>query len=133
MTTWANPYISFGGNALEAFEFYKSVFGGTLHTLTGEAFGMSPDIIMHAHLETADGWTIMGADSEEAAGDVTRMNVTIGGPAADLEKAEKWYAALAEGGEGYFPLEKQQWGDVYGQLKDKFGVTWAFNFGDNQA
>lgn len=136
MTTWVNPYIFFDGNAKEAFEFYQSIFGGTLNTLTGAQFGLpeeQAERIMHAHLETADGWTIMGADGDEneSLGEVQRMNLTIGGPAQDLEKVEGWYAQLAEGGAATFPLEKQQWGDVYGQVKDKYGVTWAFNMGNN--
>lgn len=131
MSTWINPYLFFNGNAREAFTFYQSIFGGKLDLLDGKTFGLPEDQhdrIMHSHLKTEDGWTIMGAD-DEVEGDLNRANLTLGGTEKDVPTAQKWYDALAEGGERTFPLERQQWGDLYGQVKDKFGVTWAFNFG----
>ena len=56
MTSRLNPYISFNGNAREAMEFYRRVFGGTLTLNTFGEYG-SPDSpeaekIMHSMLET---------------------------------------------------------------------------------
>ena len=67
MASRLNPYISFAGDAREAMEFYKRVFGGTLALNTfGELGGQdapSPDKIMHGMLETDNGFTLMGADN----------------------------------------------------------------------
>ena len=67
MASRLNPYISFSGNAQEAMEFYKSVFGGTLTLTTFGEYGAqdSPDAdkIMHGMLETDSGLTLMGADT----------------------------------------------------------------------
>ena len=66
MATRLNPYISFNGNAREALEFYKEVFGGTLALSTFGEFGNpgeGGDKIMHGMLETDQGYTLMGADT----------------------------------------------------------------------
>src|SRR3712207_9446770 len=63
-----NPYLSFSDNARDAMEFYKSVFGGTLTMNTFGDYGAQGDEankIMHAQLETDDGYTLMGADTPE--------------------------------------------------------------------
>jgi len=62
-----NPYISFDGTAQEAMEFYKEVFGGELTMNTFGSFGQSDpaiaDKIMHAQLETSNGFTLMASDT----------------------------------------------------------------------
>ena len=67
MASRLNPYISFDGNAREAMEFYKRVFGGTLTLNTfgeyGEPDAPDADKIMHGNLETDSGFTLMGADT----------------------------------------------------------------------
>lgn len=128
---WLNPYLNFGGQAREAFEFYQSIFGGKLDLVDGKAFGMPEeqhDRIMHAHLETEGGWSIMGSDGRDNTGEFAGFYLNIGGPKEDLETARTYYAALAEDGVATMPLETQQWGDTYGQVVDKYGVTWSFNF-----
>ena len=140
MTTWINPYLDFPGTCREAFEFYADVFGGKLDVLTAAEMGVpeiAPERIMHAHLETADGWTIMGADcdegsEEDSSGLVSRCTLTIGGVDADLPKAQQWFAQLAAGGQALMDLAPQMWGSTYGQVRDKYGVTWAFNIGGEE-
>ncbi len=67
MASRLNPYISFPGNAREAMDFYRSVFGGSVTLNTFGEFGPpdSPeaDKIMHGQLETDGGFTLMGADT----------------------------------------------------------------------
>lgn len=67
MASRLNPYISFGGNAREAMEFYKEVFGGSLSINTFGEFGApdteSSDKIMHSLLEADNGFVLMGADT----------------------------------------------------------------------
>lgn len=132
MATRLNPYISFDGQARQAMEFYHSVFGGELKMNTFGEFGMQDtpqaDQIMHAQLETDLGYTIMAADTppgmEYQPG--SRITVSLSG---DEEVLRDYFNALADGGKVGTPLEKQMWGDEYGDLVDKFGVNWMVNMG----
>ncbi|WP_430334737.1 VOC family protein [Rhodococcus sp. ACT016] len=129
MVSRLNPYISFAGNAREAMEFYKSVFGGTLNMSTFGEFG-SPedgDKIMHAMLETDSGFTIMGADTppgmERTVG--TDMSVSLSGD--DAVELRGYWDKLSASGTVHMPLEKQMWGDIFGSCADQFGVAWMVN------
>ncbi|MFD5826016.1 VOC family protein [Lentzea sp. NPDC060358] len=132
MATRLNPYISFDGQARQAMEFYQSVFGGELKMSTFGEFGMQDapqaDQIMHAQLETDAGYTLMASDTppgmEGKSG--SRITVSLSG---DDEVLREYFAKLAEGGQVGTPLEKQMWGDEYGDLTDRFGVNWMVNLG----
>jgi PhnB protein len=129
-----NPYINFSGNAREAMEFYQSVFGGKLDVSTFGDFqmpGISEDdvnLIMHSQLATTAGFTIMGSDLPASMGevpDVSNITVSISGDEAD--EIRGYWDGLAEGGQVAMPLEQAPWGDYFGQLSDKFGVSWMVN------
>jgi PhnB protein len=132
MASRLNPYISFDGNAREAMEFYREVLGGDLTLSTFGEFGLAggPEEhqIMHGQLETPAGFTLMGADvppgAEHRPGNA--ITVSLAGDDAELRT---WFERLAEGGEVTVPLEKQMWGDEFGQLVDRFGVPWMVNIG----
>lgn len=129
MATRLNPYISFAGNARQAMEFYKSVFGGTLNMSTFGDMGAPADNdgIMHAMLETDSGYTLMGADTppgmEHRAG--TDMSVSLSGD--DAVQLRGYWDKLSASGSVQVPLEKQMWGDTFGSCTDEFGVTWMVN------
>ena len=44
-----------------------------------------------------------------------------------------YFQRLAEGGTVDMPLEKQMWGDEFGMLTDKFGISWMVNVGTGSA
>lgn len=129
MASRLNPYISFAGNAREAMEFYKSVFGGTLNMSTFGDMGAPADNdgIMHAMLVTDSGFTIMGADTppgmEHKVG--TDMAVSLSGD--DADELRGYWDQLAGSGTVHVPLEKQMWGDTFGACADRFGVSWMVN------
>lgn len=138
MTSKLNPYISFEGNAREAMEFYKTVFGGQLDLSTfGEAGmteGVEPDGIMHAMLVAENGITLMAADTatgmrEYVAG--TNMSVSLSGD--NEEELNGYYNKLVEGGKVEEPLKKAPWGDTFGMCIDKFGVFWMVNIAGAKA
>ena len=135
MTTRLNPYLSFAGNAREAMEFYASVFGGELNIMAfGDMGGMGmPEdqhhLVMHADIMVNDGVTLMGADMGEHA----HPNGSISMSGDDDDTLRGWFAGLAEGGEVKEPLTAAPWGDVFGQLTDKFGVAWMFNIAGTPA
>lgn len=131
-----SPYIQFNGQAREALEFYASVLGGTPRILTfGEAGveGMgSPEGVMHGQLETDGGYVLMAADGTRPEDEVVRggMNLVLWG--SDEATLRRQFDGLAEGGEVNMPMEKQMWGDVYGDLTDRFGINWGVNVGSSE-
>src|SRR5215218_10529057 len=73
-----NPYLNFNGNTEEAFNFYKSVFGGEFATVM--RFGETPgcdempisesdkEKIMHIALAIGNGDVLMATDALESMG-----------------------------------------------------------------
>jgi PhnB protein len=134
-----NPYISFNGNARQAMEFYKSVFGGTLTLNTFGEYGQPDsghaDKIMHAMLETDSGYTLMGADTPPGMpynpGD--NISVSLSGDDAEADKLRGYWEKLSAGGTVTVPFEKQMWGDEFGACVDQFGVPWLVDIVAPQA
>lgn len=128
MTSRLNPYISFAGQAREALEFYGTVFGGTPTISTFGEYGMPgapEDQVMHGQLETPRGFTIMAADGssdDEGASGSGPITISLSGD--DAEDLRAYWAKLSDGGTVTMPLEKQMWGDEFGQCVDRFGVRW---------
>ena len=137
MSSRLNPYISFDGTAREALEFYRSVFGGELNVSTfgdyGAAEGVDADGIMHGQLETASGYTIMGADTPPGMQHSPGSSITISLSGDDGDELRGYFTQLSEGGTVTVPLEKQMWGDEFGQCVDRFGVGWLVNISEPQA
>ncbi|MDV7087903.1 VOC family protein [Rhodococcus opacus] len=131
MTSRLNPYISFDGNARQAMEFYKEVFGGTLALNTfgeyGAPEGEGADKIMHAMLETDNGYTLMGADTPPGMEHNPGTNIAVSLSGDDGDELRGYWAKLADGGSVSVPLEKQMWGDEFGSCTDKFGISWMVN------
>ena len=132
MATRLNPYLRFNGDAREAMEFYHSIFGGDLKVNTFGEFGMQDtpqaDQLMHAQLETELGYTIMASDTPPGMGYNPGDTITVS-LSGDEEVLRTYFEMLAEGGKVGTPLEKQMWGDEYGDLVDKYGVSWMVNLG----
>lgn len=132
------PYLFFKGNAKEAMEFYKNVFGGEL---TMSRLGDSPkevleqmkiaesrhDEIMHASLKGPV--NLMGSDSQMASDHSAKVELSING--SDETQMRQIFDKLSEGGKVRMPLQKQFWGDIFGTVTDKFGVDWMMNIGNN--
>ena len=132
MPSRLNPYLSFRGQAREALEFYRSVFGGEHAITTFGEFGEAPpgveaDSVMHGQLETPMGYTLMISDVPGGMELTVGNNVTLSLSGDDAEALRGYWQRLAEGGTVTFPLEKQMWGDEYGQLEDRFGIAWMVN------
>jgi PhnB protein len=133
MASRLNPYLHFKDNAREAMEFYQGVFGGDLNANTFAEFGMegpASDLIMHAQLDTPAGFTLMGSDTPPQMtyeGKPHGITISLSGDAGD--ELRGYWEKLAAGGTVEMPLEKQMWGDEYGQVTDKFGTSWMVNIG----
>ncbi|MFI6444315.1 VOC family protein [Kitasatospora sp. NPDC050543] len=138
MPSRLNPYVSFDGDARQAMEFYKGVFGGTLSLNTFGDFGQkgaadAADKIMHSMLETDSGFTLMGADVPPGMDHKPGNNISVSVSGDDAEELRGYWAKLSGDGTVSVPLEKQMWGDVFGMCTDRFGITWLINISEQQA
>lgn len=131
MVSRLNPYVMFDGTARVAMQFYESVFGGTLsiHTFgeSGAPEGPPPEGVMHALLETPDGFTLMASDLPPGMPHETGSSISVSLSGDDEAALRGWWQQLSEGGTVTVPLEKQMWGDVFGACTDRFGLSWMVN------
>lgn len=128
MAQQLNPYITFNGNCAEAMAFYAEVLGGDLQASTFRESGMDADGVMHASLDTQVGFHLFASDFAEGMGDYDHgTNVQISLSGDEAEPLNDYWAGLSEGGQVVVPLQKQMWGDEYGQLVDRFGIVWHVN------
>jgi PhnB protein len=131
MASRLNPYIGFDGNAREAMEFYKEVFGGELTMNTFGEFGSQgsrdADKIMHSQLETDRGFTLMASDTPSEMGRTPGDNITISLSGEDGGELRGYWEKLSDGGNVTMPMEKQMWGDEFGMCVDRFGIPWMVN------
>lgn len=128
MASQLNPYLTFNGNAREAMEFYHSVFGGELKINTFGEFGNPDpaiaDKVMHAQLTSPKGYLLMASDLGPGMPYTPGTNITVSLSGDPGEGLEEVWEKLADGGQVNVPFEKQMWGDLFGQLVDRFGTQW---------
>ena len=133
-----NPHINFNGNAEEAFNFYKSVFGGEFANIVRFKDLASPGIpiadkeankIMHIALPIGKN-ILMGNDVPESMGQVNerenRSKISIS--AESREEADNLFNGLSSGGDIEMPMEDSPWGSYFGMFRDKYGIEWMIDF-----
>nr|WP_294936681.1 VOC family protein [uncultured Flavobacterium sp.] len=132
-----NPYLTFNGTCEEAFNFYKSVFGGEF-PYSGKFKDMpaefpipdsEKDKIMHISLPIGN-TVLMGSDAAEGCGPMPTFgnNFAVSVNAENEEEAKRIFGALSEGGKITMPLDKTFWGALFGMFTDKFGINWMVNY-----
>lgn len=131
MAARLNPYLNFADAARPAMDFYASVFGGELTRMTFAEGGMPHDPaeankIMHSQLETPEGFTLMASDVPAMMG-TPSANGTISLSGDDDAQLSGYWDRLAEGATIDQPLVAAPWGDRFGMLTDRFGVSWMVN------
>jgi len=129
MTVHLNPYLHLDGQARAALEQYAAIFGGTPQVMTyGDmgTEGSNAELVMHGFLGTPDGLQLMVSDQTPEdrvdVGDGPR--IALSGGVEEEARLREWFTGLAEGGEVHVPLERQPWGDLFGQCRDRYGVVW---------
>jgi PhnB protein len=131
VTVRLNPYLTFDGNARAAMKFYSTVFGGELTLNTFGQYGTKEaalrNKIMHAMLETDHGLTLMGSDMPPGTTQSPGTNFAISLSGDDADALRGYWKKLSRGGQVAVPLERQMWGDEFGQCTDKFGISWMVN------
>lgn len=134
-----NTYLNFQGQAEEAFGFYASVFGTEITMLTrfgdmpaagpGELSDVERGLVMHAELPIISGHLLMATDMIESMGQRTRIgnNTTLCLDVDSRDDADRFYAALSEGGSDGSPMADMPWGAYWGVTLDRFGIRWMVN------
>ncbi|HEY8560713.1 MAG TPA: VOC family protein [Pyrinomonadaceae bacterium] len=140
-----NPYLHFNDNAEEAFNFYKSVFGGEFAAVMRYGDGPGCDEmrlsdadkakIMHIALPVGNDYVLMASDSIEASGQTHTEgnNFSISVSADSRDDAERVFRGLADGGKETMPLQDTFWGAYFGMLQDRYGVNWMVNYDERYA
>jgi PhnB protein len=129
------PYINFAGKTAEALEFYEAIFGGEADVQLakeGPNAANTPadklDQVFHSYYHN-DHFAFMASDmmSDEAGRDVGNVLSLV----LDCDSAEQlrdWFDKLADGGKVVWPVRDSEWGSMFAQATDKFGITWLLNY-----
>ena len=136
-----NPHINFNGNAEEAFNFYKSVFGGAftkiirfkdLGNTEHELAESEANKIMHIALPIGNS-ILMANDVPEFLGRVNenenRSKIFV--TAESREEADKLFNGLSAGGTVEMPIGDSPWGSYFAMFRDKYGIEWMVEFESN--
>ncbi len=137
-----NPHVNFNGNAEEAFNFYKSVFGGEFakiirfKDLASAEFPVAEheaNKIMHIALPIGKHSMLMANDVPEVLGrtneNENRSKIVI--TAESKEEADKLFNGLSAGGQIEMPISDSPWGSYFGMFRDKYGIEWMVEFDSN--
>jgi len=132
MQSKLNPYLNFRDNTREAMEFYRTVFGGKLDMNTFKDYHASQDPseddkIMHSVLEAENGITFMASDTPDRMEYKPGTNFSMSLSGDDEAELKAYFEKLVVGGTVTMPLNKAPWGDTFGMLTDRFGITWLVN------
>jgi PhnB protein len=138
-----SPYLTFNGNCEEAFNFYRSVFGGDFPYIgrykdmpEGEFPIAESDknLIMHVSLPVGNGTFLYGADAAAAFGGGGKQgdNFSISVNTDSEDEAIRIFNGLSAGGKVTMPLDKTFWGAFFGMFTDKFNINWMVNYDYNQ-
>lgn len=138
MTT-IGPWINFNGNAEEAFNFYKSVFGGEFANITrfkdiaSPEFQVAPsdaDKLMRITLPINGGNMLIGNDVPEFMGKVSesenRSKIYVA--ASTKEDAKRMFDGLSSGGQVEVAPDNSAEQAYFGMFRDKYGIEWVIEF-----
>jgi len=142
-----NTYLNFPHQTEEAFNFYKSIFGGEFTGNHIARFGDIPamegqpqvpeadkNLVMHIELPILGGHKLMATDAPESMGFTVNFgnNVHISLEPDTRSDTKRLFEALSAGGKVTMDLQDMFWGDYYGSCTDKYGVQWMFNCSEKQ-
>jgi len=137
-----STYLNFPGNTEEAFNFYKSIFGGDFSGKGIQRFGSLPpmegappisdtdkNLILHIELTILGGHVLMATDAPESMGFTVKPgnNVYINLEPDTKKETKRLFDALSAGGTVTMELQDMFWGAYYGSCTDKYGISWMFN------
>lgn len=132
-----HPYLVFNGNCRDAVEFYAEAFGVEKNPIM--LMGDNPqseeypipeeakNLVMHTSLNIA-GQHLMFSDTFPGSPVTIGQNITLAYVSEDKEAIQALYDKLSVGGNVVMPLQPTFWSELYGQVTDRFGIQWQFNY-----
>lgn len=129
----ATPYLMFDGNAKEALEYYREVFGGEISNLQtfGEADYPTPpeahNRVIHAQFRKDDLF-LMASDAFPGSSVVVGSNISLTLDFESEEEIQNIYGALRQKGTVFMELQDTFWGAKYAKVQDAYGVIWDLNY-----
>jgi PhnB protein len=138
------PYLTFNGNTEEALNYYKSVLGGEIVSLSRfkdappmdgvEMTEESLNLVMNAAYVINEYITIMASDGHPSFDEIPfGENISLAITAETKEEANAIFKGLSADGVITMPLNETFWGSYFGMCEDKFGVNWMINYELNEA
>lgn len=132
MSLRLTPYVVLDGETREAIAFYekaldaKVVFVQTFADMPANPDFPLPDEakdrVAHASLKVGDS-DLMFSDSFPGQSIPKGDQVTICIVSDDVEKSKRIFDALQDGGQVHMPLQETHFSPAYGNVKDKYGIT----------
>lgn len=132
MSNVVQPYLNFGGRCEEALAFYRDALGAEIEMMM--RFSEIPEPmppgalapgfenkVMHASFRVA-GSTIMASDGCHEGASFAGFSLAL--TLDSVEKVDRAFAALSDGGQVTMPLAKTFWSPRFGMVNDRFGVAW---------
>ena len=142
MTT-IHPYLNFKNSCKEAFDLYRSIFGGEFESMIRfKDMPMSDqplpdhvaDLIMHVSLPIGQGFRLMGSDAPE--GFAPKMtpgnNISVSINTDSKAEADRLFNGLSASGKVNVPMDNAPWGSYFGMFTDRFGIDWMVSFDQRQ-
>jgi len=132
MTINVTPHLNFRGSAREALEFYRVVFGGELTIISYADMGnpdpATADHVIWGQVEAANGFRVMAYDVyPQLAWDRGQHAFYVSVRGTDTDELQGFWDRLVDGATVIQPIGPSQWAPLYGQLTDRFGVTWVLD------
>ena len=142
MVSAVNPYLNFQGNTQQAFDFYRSVFGGDFAGVIRYAdfpgnMGVAEsdqDKLAHIALPLGKGNMLMGTDVVGQHGNkpfTPGNNFYISLSPDDADETNRLFTALSAGGQVEMPLQQTEWAELFACVVDRFGVQWMLDYTGN--
>ena len=134
-------YLNFNGNCREVVNFYAEVFGTEVPKIM--TFGETPpnpeyplpeeakELVMHTRLNIS-GSNVMFSDVFPGMPFIEGNNISLAFVSTDLEEIKSAFSNLKEGGKVVMELQETFWSKYYGQITDKFGIEWQFNYDNGE-
>ncbi len=121
-------YVNFAGKCREAFRYYEQHLGAKpgmmmTHGQAPDQSRVNPewkDAVLHASISIG-GTELTGADIPNA--EPMRSAYLTLNTDSDAD-AERFFAALSDGGQVFMKMQETFFASRFGQLRDRFGINW---------
>lgn len=133
MTFQTTTHLNFRGQAREALDFYRSVFGGERTIVTYGDLGATQDAVqaervIWGQVASDQGFRIMAYDVQpEKPWNPGENAFYVSLRGTSPEEITAHWEKLRVGGSVLQPLGASAWSPLYGMLTDRFGVTWVMD------